>query len=429
MMPSAFLIAGSVVLLVALLWIVKRAAWLFGLKPELQRKTVHVGLGLYCLCFPWIFGAAWQVALTCAIATLLLVALRTGAEREKGLGSALHAVGRQSYGEILFALSVAMLFYFKGKENVLYLLPIAILTLADASAALIGARYGWKTFRIERGEKSVEGVAVFLLVALIVSMGVLLHFSSVPRENVLLLSLAVAAIGAAIEAESWRGWDNLFVPLGIYVFLARYLNAPITEVMLAVAMLLTALFVVFQVLPKASVDRHASLAATLVLFVIWVEAGRVNVVAPLAAIVAHFALARREPEAGDYPRHSALAGVVVIALAWYGINKLTGYNTAFLFNLSFAVFGAFAAALAIGCNMKWLVPAVLALWIAATARVWIGSHLDPLKVIYLALSLGITGLAAWAAQHFAFSLGQRRFRKLVPAAIALSALAFPVAFP
>ena len=429
MMRSILLIAGSIVLLVALLWLVKRGAERFGLKPEIQRKTVHVGLGLYCLCFPWIFSEAWQVAVTCAIAALLLVALRTSGMRGQGLGSALHAVGRQSYGELLFAVSVAMLFHYMGGERVLYLLPIAILTLADAGAALVGARYGEKTFQIERGEKSVEGVAVFLLVALIVSVGAFLHFSAVPRENVLLLSLAVAAIGAAIEAESWRGWDNLFVPLGIYVFLARYLNAPIMDVMLAVAMLLMALFAVFQVLPKAGVDRHASLAATLVLFVIWVEAGKLNVLAPLAAILAHFALARRSPETGDYPRHSALAGVVVIALAWFGVNKLTGYNTAFLFNLSFAVFGAFAAALAVGWNMRWLVPAILALWVAATLRVWFGTPLDPLKLVYLAASLAITGLAAWAAHHFSPALQTRRFRKLVPAAVALSALAFPVALP
>ena len=429
MMRSALLIAGSLVLLIGLLYVVKRGAALFGLKPEVQRKTVHVGLGLYCLCFPWIFSQAWQVAVTCLLAALLLLLLRTGAERQRGLGSALHAVGRQSYGELLFALSVAILFYFKGAQNVLYILPIAILTLADASAALVGARYGEKTFQIERGEKSVEGVAVFLLVALIVSVGVLLHFSAVPRENVLLLSLAVASIGAAIEAESWRGWDNLFVPFGIYVFLARYLNAPILDVLLAVAMLLMALFVVFQVLPKAGVDRHASLAATLVLFVIWVEAGRLNVVAPLAAILAHFALARRSPETGDYPRHSSLAGVVVIALAWYGVNKLTGYNTAFLFNLSFAVFGAFAAALAIGWNAKWLVPALVALWIAGTLRVWFGTSLDPMKLIYLAVSLAITVLAAWAALRFADSLVKPRFRKLVPAAIALPILAYPVAMP
>lgn len=429
MIRSALLIAGSIALLVALLSLVKRGAELFGLSPEMQRKTIHIGLGLYCLSFPWIFAESWQVAATCAIACLLLLALRTGAQRDKGLGSSLHAVGRQSYGEILFALSVAILFYFKGKENVLYLLPIAILTLADAGAALIGARYGERTFQIERGEKSIEGVAVFFLLALIVSVGVLLHFSSVPRENILLLGAAVAAMGAAIEAESWRGWDNLFVPVGIYVFLARYLNAPIIDVMLAVVMLLCALFVVFQVLPKAGVDRHAALAAILVLFVIWVEAGRLNVSAPFAAILSHFILARTRPETGDYPRHSALAGVVVIALAWLGINKLTGYNTAFLFNLSFAVFGAFAAALAFGSNLGQLVPALIVLWLAASLRVWFGAGFDGIKLTYLAISLCVTTLAAWCAHRYASSLHQRRYRKLVPAAIALPVLSLPLASP
>jgi hypothetical protein len=79
--------------------------------------------------------------------------------------------------------------------------------------------------------------------------------------------------------------------------------------------------------------------------------------------------------------------------------------------------------------MRWLLPAILALWFAATLRVWFGANLDPLKLVFLAVSLAITGLAAWTAHRFAPALQTRRFRKLVPAALALSALAFPVALP
>ena len=99
-----------------------------------------------------------------------------------------------------------------------------MLTLSDAAAALIGTRYGRKLFAVEAGTKSLEGVAMFFLVTWIVAMVLLLLMTDIGRVNVVLLSLAVAAFGALVEADSWRGFDNLFVPVGIHLFLARHLE-------------------------------------------------------------------------------------------------------------------------------------------------------------------------------------------------------------
>ena len=65
---------------------------------------------------------------------------------------------------------------------------------------------------------------MFFLVTWIVAMVLLLLMTDIGRVNVVLLSLAVAAFGALVEADSWRGFDNLFVPVGIHLFLARHLE-------------------------------------------------------------------------------------------------------------------------------------------------------------------------------------------------------------
>ena len=108
---SAGKIASSVILLVAVLWGVSRLARLAKLDPEVGRKLVHISLGLYCLTFPYVFSEAWEVLATCGLALLVFLAARGTAR--KSLGGGLHAVERTSYGELLFAVSVALLFWLK----------------------------------------------------------------------------------------------------------------------------------------------------------------------------------------------------------------------------------------------------------------------------------------------------------------------------
>src|SRR6185369_12578223 len=124
----------------------------------------------------------------------------------------LHDVQRTSYGEILLAIAVAFVFYFSIGRPVTYVLPIAVLTLSDTAAALVGVNYGRKRFTVEAGTKTLEGVAIFFLVTFILSSVILLLMTDIGRLNVVLLSAVVAAMSALIEADSWRGFDNLFVP-------------------------------------------------------------------------------------------------------------------------------------------------------------------------------------------------------------------------
>jgi len=56
----------------------------------------------------------------------------------------------------LLALAVGTAFFLADGNAILYMLPIATLTLADAAAALTGSHYGRKFFTIEEGQKSIE---------------------------------------------------------------------------------------------------------------------------------------------------------------------------------------------------------------------------------------------------------------------------------
>ena len=65
-------------------------------------------------------------------------------------------VGLLGIGEM--GAAIATLYFFSGQaaEPVLYVLPLAVLTLSDAAAALAGSSYGRMRYTIEEGQKSIK---------------------------------------------------------------------------------------------------------------------------------------------------------------------------------------------------------------------------------------------------------------------------------
>lgn len=223
---SAVKIVGSLCLLVIVLYAVGAWARRARLRPETSRKFIHLSLGLYCLTFPFLFAQAWEVALNCALA-IGVFALARGRMRAT-LGAGLHAVARRSYGEVYFALAVALLFALRSGfsatadlGDLFYLLPIAILTISDAAAALIGVRFGRTRFKVADGTKTCEGIAAFIGSAWLLTYIGLTAFTEHGAVDAMLVSTVVALVSASVEALSGRGLDNLFIPLGVYAVLTN----------------------------------------------------------------------------------------------------------------------------------------------------------------------------------------------------------------
>ncbi len=183
------LIVVSVAMLLVVMAAVKTLGSRYAWSAELQRKCVHVATGLYALTLPLTFSERWPVLVLIGMAGAVMLTLRLPRFAKSGFGSTLHGVERKSYGELLLALSVGFIFCFSLDNPVLYVLPITVLTLSDAAAAMIGTRYGRRLFAVEAGTKSLEGVAMFFLVTWIVAMVLLLLMTDIGRVNVVLLSL------------------------------------------------------------------------------------------------------------------------------------------------------------------------------------------------------------------------------------------------
>lgn len=379
---SAAKIAGSVILLALVLWGVSRLSKVAKLDAEVGRKLVHVSLGLYCLTFPFVFSNAWEVGATCALAVGVFLLAR-GKMRDS-LGGGLHAVERTSYGELLFAVSVGLLFWLKDGHYimsaqdkppigpVLYILPILMLTLCDAASALVGSRYGRRIFRVEEGSKSIEGVVVFATTAWLVSLIGFLLLTDLGRGEVILLAFITAVFGALLEAASWRGLDNLFIPLGIYFLLANLLHLGVMGLAFRAGLFFLALLAIIWMTPRAKADRHAVAIGFTLFFCITIFSGVESLIAPATAAAAYFACVQwLKVERPPHDNLNLLLVIFALALAYFLVSHITKSDTIFSFNLSFAALTAGIVArfsksvpVVLGAiGLAWLAMSVRTLWI------------------------------------------------------------------
>ena len=195
----------------------------FTLPPEVPRKSIHVVMGLGCAAFPWIFSNPFPVWILATLATLPILAIRLIPALKSALGHVLHGIKRPSYGEILFAPAVAMVFQLSGENKILHLVPILILTLADATGAIAGTRWGKHVYTSGSGFKSIEGSAGFLSVAVLCCFIPLWLGGAAALPNAVWIALILGTLAMMAEGFSDRGFDNIVLPVGCFFVLERLL--------------------------------------------------------------------------------------------------------------------------------------------------------------------------------------------------------------
>jgi phytol kinase len=204
-------------LLVTVRWWQKR----YRPHPEWARKALHIGVGLIGFSFPFIFvgqgDARLLVWLTCAIAALTMLGIRLARPLQRGFGAILGSVNRVSTGEFYFLLGLAAL-YTLTAGGALYGTALAILTFADATAALVGTFYGQRRYEKQPGSKTLEGSLGFALVCFVICLLGLLVNGQAAIEG-LLIAAIVTLIAALLEALAKDGLDNLLLPVVSYLLL------------------------------------------------------------------------------------------------------------------------------------------------------------------------------------------------------------------
>ncbi|MBB5723125.1 phytol kinase [Loktanella ponticola] len=329
-----FLAFGSVVVLLGLMTVVQRVARKHSISAELQRKLVHIGTGLYALTLPWLFPDRWPVYMLVGLTLLVMLVLRLPKVSSTGIGSTLHGVDRQSYGDMFLAIAVGLCLFLADDQLYLYVLPIAVLTLADAAAALAGTTYGSRFFKVEDGQKSLEGCVVFFAVTLVLSMLCLMVMTTFDPVNIILLSLMVAGFGTLVEAVSWRGFDNLFLPLGILVFLASHGGREVQD-LVALAALFAATLIGFRTIsPIIGLTNHAGRVYVTTVFLLLAVTSFHNAMLPISVFLAHAWSRTINPGDSAFPDLDIVAGVVLLSLFWLTLGNATGWNAVSFYGIT-----------------------------------------------------------------------------------------------
>jgi len=397
------LAAGSVLALLGVMTFIRHLAKAAGLSAEVQRKLMHVSTGLFALLLPWLFPDRWPVYMLITATMLVMLVLRLP-RFSKGLGATLHGVERTSYGDFLLAMSVGLCFLLAGENTLFYVLPIAVLTLADAAAALAGTTYGTKRYVVEDGDKSLEGSVVFFVVTLLIEIICFLFSSKLPPSNIMMLCLMVAAFGTLVEAQSWRGFDNLFLPLGLLIFLNGHYHSSLAELALLAAMFFAALAIFGVVGTRLGLTKHTTRVYVVAVFLLLAAAKLQNTVLPIMVLAAHGWARTASPCDSKYPDLDIVAALGFFGFGWLAAGNATGWDAISFFGLS-------GMGLAMGLIAVALRPVPIAIPLAAAVlfviRTWAVSQnaqqsnwAEPLTALALFSLLGTAAVPLIRPQWF-----------------------------
>jgi len=314
-------VLGAAILMLALLALCCR----FGVGAESLRKLAHLGTGLLAMSFPWIFSSLKPVLLVCGLALMLLSAVSFVPAVRARLGASLYSVGRSSHGEFYFPIAVVILFWLTRGDKLLYIIPLLVLTLADAVAAVLGSIYVKVPYEGIGGSKSVEGSVAFFTMAFFAVHVPLLLFSQLSRPQTLLVALDIALVVTLLEAVSSRGLDNLVIPLGVLLLLHIYTSLPVQQLVYRFIAALILLVLVLLYRSHTTLQDTALIASALVLYASWGAGGWQWLIAP-AMLFAFYSIFLHDSRLIAARRDNvyAVASVASAGLLWIYLAKETG---------------------------------------------------------------------------------------------------------
>lgn len=202
----SYLTLAFLILFGAIEWSYQR----YSLSTELTRKIVHILSGIITLLFPFLLNSHWSVMAICGSFAILLYVTK-----KLNWLSSIHAIGRKTRGSYYYPLSIYLSFlaFQYTSDYIYFFLPILILALCDSTAALIGKRWPFGKYILNKDSKTIVGTLAFFLVAFGISCVLLMFFRDYSSPAIaLLIAGMIAASTSFAEGISANGLDNISIP-------------------------------------------------------------------------------------------------------------------------------------------------------------------------------------------------------------------------
>ena len=177
---------------------------------ELSRKIVHIGTGAV-VPLAWFFEIPFVVALPVAA----VITVVTTINHQWRFIPAVEDVDRNSYGTIAYGIAITtlLLLFWPTRADAVSA-GVLVMALGDGLAGLIGRNVGSPKWVLFGQTKSSVGTMTMAVVSGLVLIG-LARWSGADLS--LPAPLGMVAMATGLEQLSWRGLDNLSVPLSVGV--------------------------------------------------------------------------------------------------------------------------------------------------------------------------------------------------------------------
>ena len=177
---------------------------------ELSRKIVHIGTGAV-VPLAWFFEIPFVVALPVAA----VITVVTTINHQWRFIPAVEDVDRNSYGTIAYGIAITtlLLLFWPTRADAVSA-GVLVMALGDGLAGLIGRNVASPKWVLFGQTKSSVGTMTMAVVSGLVLIG-LARWSGADLS--LPTALGMVAIATGLEQLSWRGLDNLSVPLSVGV--------------------------------------------------------------------------------------------------------------------------------------------------------------------------------------------------------------------
>lgn len=191
-----------------------------GLKGEITRKFAHFTATLSTITFPYLFDDHWYV-LFMAVAFFILLFV----SRHRTYLKSIHDIQRISIGSYLLPVSIYLTFLVSHLlENMfLFILPILVLAICDPVAGILGInlqQYNHKIILFGRElQKTWLGSLSFFVSCFIISLIALYFNQEQINLRIFLIAFTVAFVSTFAEMLSWKGSDNLLIPMSVLLVL------------------------------------------------------------------------------------------------------------------------------------------------------------------------------------------------------------------
>ena len=177
---------------------------------ELSRKIVHIGTGAV-VPLAWFFEIPFVIALPVAA----VITVVTTINHQWRFIPAVEDVDRNSYGTIAYGIAITtlLLLFWPTRADAVSA-GVLVMALGDGLAGLIGRNVESPKWVLFGQTKSSVGTMTMAVVSGLVLIG-LARWSGADLS--LPAALGMVAMATGLEQLSWRGLDNLSVPLSVGV--------------------------------------------------------------------------------------------------------------------------------------------------------------------------------------------------------------------